>query len=281
MELFGIGDTRLTERDGDIKRYLSDVHRVLHNALLDNFIGLYLHGSLAMGAFLPSRSDIDIIATLDWPLSDMQREELRHAASKVPLPSIVSGLDLTLLTTKTARHPSEDASWEAAIQVRHVHASQQAQMRDRSDPFLFIDVAIVREYGVALAGPRADESFGPVAAGLITDACGENCRVWANRDVFHDPTSGVLNVCRAWRFLEEGDLVSKVEAGEWAKSRTDKGELVESAVTVGRGDASAILSHADVKEFCQGIARLFEERGFRKAIAAPDTVRSRAEGCPL
>lgn len=248
--------------DKEIERYLSDVHYVLHKMLRDNLVGLYLHGSLAMGAFLPTKSDIDIIATLNRPLSDVQREELRHVSSEVLLPSAASGLDLTLLTTEAARHPTEDSSWEAAIQVRRSHHSQQAQMRERADPFLFIDVAVVRKHGVTIAGPSADDSLGPVATRLIGDACAENCRVWASRDVFHDPASGVLNVCRAWQFLEEETLVSKVEAGEWAKCRTDKDALVETALASRRGDTSVILGHAEVKEFCQGVACLFEERGF-------------------
>lgn len=254
--------TRATNVVEDVERYLSDLHYVLHQVLRDNLTGLYLHGSLAMGAFVPAKSDIDVIATLNRPLNDVQSEELRHVSSEMLLPSAASGLDLTLLTTEVARHPAEDSLWEAPIQVRRDQSGQQAQMRERKDPFLFIDVAVVREHGVIIAGPGIDDSFGPVGTGLIMHACAENCRVWASRDVFHDPASGVLNVCRAWRFLAEEILVSKGEAGEWAKCRTGKGALVETALAASRGDTSMILGNAAVKAFCQRIARLFEDRGF-------------------
>lgn len=247
--------------DQDIARYLSDLDSSLRELLDENFVGLYLHGSLTMAAFQPTKSDIDVIVTVDWPLNDSMRDDLRNTVRSVPLPVAASALDLSLLSTDVARQLTEDSRWEVTIQVSRTSSGQEARERERSDPFLFVDVALLRQQGIALAGPSIQESFAPVAARLILRSCAENSRIWANRDTFHDPSGGVLNVCRAWRFLEEGSLGSKPEAGEWARSKLDDSALVDAALATRRGDTSQSLPDAEVKGFCQRVFRLFEARG--------------------
>ncbi len=247
--------------DQEIARYLSDVTGTVRQLLGENFVGSYLHGSLTMAAFQPTKSDIDVIVTVDWPLNDTMRDVLRNRVGSVPLPAAASGLDLSLLSTDVARQLTENSRWEVTIQVSRTWSGQDARERERADPFLFVDVALLRQHGIALAGPSIEESFGPVAPRLILKASAENCRIWADRDVFNDPASGILNVCRAWRYLEEGSLVSKPEAGEWARSKLEDSALVDAALAKRRGDTSQSLSDAEVKGFCQRIFRFFEVRG--------------------
>lgn len=247
--------------DEQIIRYLSDVNGGLGDLLGEHHVGSYLHGSLTMAAFQPTDSDIDVIVTVNCSLDDALRDDLLNMVGSLPLPVVAGGLDLGLLMTVAARHMTEDIRWEASIRVSRSLSGQQAHARERSDPFLFVDVAILRQSGIALAGPSVQESFGSVTPESILKACAENVSIWANRDVFHDPVSGVLSVCRAWRFLEERSLVSKPDAGEWARSKLDNCALVDAALAKRRGDISQSLPDAEVKDFCQHIFRLFEIRG--------------------
>ncbi|HSS68335.1 MAG TPA: aminoglycoside adenylyltransferase domain-containing protein, partial [Nocardioidaceae bacterium] len=41
----------------------------------------------------------------------------------------------------------------------------------------------------------------------------------------------VLNACRAWRFVADGAIVSKVSGGEWALSHLDDDEYERTIVT--------------------------------------------------
>ena len=43
--------------------------------LKENLVGIYLHGSLAMGCFNPQKSDIDLIIVVNEPLSDIVKKE--------------------------------------------------------------------------------------------------------------------------------------------------------------------------------------------------------------
>ena len=72
---------------------------------------------------------------------------------------------------------------------------------------------MAHERGWALVGPEAQAIFAPVPLSWLRAACLEDVRIWAGRDVFHDPVSGVLNACRAWRYMAEGALGTKSEGG--------------------------------------------------------------------
>ena len=92
----------------------------------------------------------------------------------------------------------------------------------------------------------------------MLSACIENVRLWAERDVFSDPASGVLNACRAGQYLEEGKLSSKPEGGQWALTRGGERDLIESALARYRGEESRFPSDAEVKRFFQGVLNQLE-----------------------
>lgn len=41
--------------------YLDKIKALFVEELSENLVGIYLHGSLAMGCFNPSRSDVDLV----------------------------------------------------------------------------------------------------------------------------------------------------------------------------------------------------------------------------
>jgi hypothetical protein len=44
------------------------------------------------------------------------------------------------------------------------------------------------------------------------------------------PSYQALNAARAWRFVETGEIVSKTEGGEWARSRMDDPAVIDFAL---------------------------------------------------
>jgi len=103
--------------DDDIVRFLLELNDSVRNLLDERFVGSYLHGSLTMAAFQPTEGDIDVIVTEDCSLKDTIRDDLRHTARSLLLPASASGLDLGVLSTDVALDMTEDACWEASIQV--------------------------------------------------------------------------------------------------------------------------------------------------------------------
>ncbi len=55
---------------------LDDLVQLFHDTLDDALLGVYLHGSLAMGCFNPQKSDIDLLAVGNEPLDNRQKMRL-------------------------------------------------------------------------------------------------------------------------------------------------------------------------------------------------------------
>jgi hypothetical protein len=83
-----------------------------------------------------------------------------------------------------------------------------------------LDLAILREHGLALVGPPAAEVVAPIPRpwllAALTDAL-----TWhtTNEPVLHQT---VLNATRAWRYAAEGVWSSKDAAAGWAQARTEE-----------------------------------------------------------
>ena len=78
-----------------INNVLSEWVRGVKRLLGENLIGLYLSGSLAYGDFVPERSDIDLQAVVQSPLTqdELRSAEERTKTSSVDVPSGQTGLN--------------------------------------------------------------------------------------------------------------------------------------------------------------------------------------------
>lgn len=248
------------QHDG-IARYLDRVIDYLRSLLRDQFVGFYVYGSLTTDAFMPGRSDIDVLGIVVRSMTDQLRTQVHDGIADLVLPPVIRGLDLSIACSATAWNAHEQACWELMLQVGRRENEQYTRDRERCDPRLPLDFALVRQQGAALVGPPIDEVAGPMPPGLVLGACAEDIRRWAARDVFVDGASGVLNTCRAWQYLEEGTLGSKVEGGQWALARGGDRDLIEAALARHRGEEHRLLPDAGIKRFCQAVLGRLEAAG--------------------
>ena len=61
----------LLETNSLINSFVKQTKKILE----ENLVGVYLHGSLAMGCFNPQKSDIDLIIVVNEPLTDSIKKE--------------------------------------------------------------------------------------------------------------------------------------------------------------------------------------------------------------
>jgi hypothetical protein len=73
----------------------------------------------------------------------------------------------------------------------------------------------------------------------------------------------VLTACRAWRFLDEDLLDSKVGAGEWARPKLPDPGLVDAALAAQRGLAPMPASAAEMAAADRFVATVLDR--FREA----------------
>jgi predicted nucleotidyltransferase len=73
----------------------------------ENFVGVYLHGSLAMGGFHPRQSDLDLLVVTAQPLSSEAKPQLgRHMPTASGAPQAVEVSVLSQKDLTPWKHPS-------------------------------------------------------------------------------------------------------------------------------------------------------------------------------
>jgi hypothetical protein len=255
-------------RPGELDAYPVAVAAGLTRVLGPALLGLYLHGSGALGGWSAERSDVDLLGVVARPLD---RRAKRVISARLHHPSLTcparAGLELSLVTAAVAADPPRRPPFELHLTTGpspQTHLGGPAA----ADPDLLLHFAVCRRAGVAVAGPDPAEVFTePPRAWLLEQAAAE--LRWAVR---HGSFAyRVLNACRAWRYLEDDVLSAKVEAGRWARLRlaasTEEvppaaAALVDAAVAAQLGHAPVPTATADLaaaNQFVAAVLERFEE----------------------
>ncbi len=216
--------------DPSAARYLEALTAEVAAVVGDRVVGVYAHGSLLLGGYLPERSDIDVLVIVEDRLSPEEQADLAGRLSEDALPCPAVGLEMSVVLRSVAAAPSARPAFELHVTTApqdrkvvdgHGHPGEldlvlHFAVCRRLDPDVFTEV------------PR------PLVLGQLADEL-----MWAGE---HNPTEyAVLNACRAWRYAVDGKLVSKVDGGRWAEARLEGPDLVR-AFLASRRDVIRIVA---------------------------------------
>lgn len=249
-----------------VRTAIDDLLHDLRATVGPNLLGLYLHGSLAIGCFNPARSDLDLLVlTGDTMLAGAKRAvvALLLERSGDPYPIEISFLRRSDLRpwqfpTPFDLHYSE--AWRARYEAglasgagRHWNGREREQ--EQVDPDLAAHITITQHRGVRLCGPPIEDAFPPVPrADYLASILGDYAS--ARDGIARRPVYGVLNLCRAYLYLLDGRIGSKEEAGDWAAHTlpADLRPMVERALTLYRGtDADGGFAPDDLEAFARHV----------------------------
>ncbi len=191
-------------------------------ALREDIIGLYLHGSLAMGCFNPERSDLDLLGVTRQPTPPETKHRLAELLlrfSKAPAPIEISFLSWDDLhpwrhPTPYDFHYSED--WRAKLE-QELSTGEWKNWRkpECGDDDLAAHLTITRERGIGLYGKPIPEVFPPVPAEHYAGSIIGDFH-WGRERIAQNPVYFVLNACRICAYLRDRRILSKDEGGMWA-----------------------------------------------------------------
>lgn len=234
-----------------VRRQIEHLLADWQTLLGDNLIGLYLHGSLAMGCFNPTHSDADLLAVTGRSITPHERKVLLQSlltVSNQPAPIEISSVNLGKIRpwrypTPYDLHYSE--TWrEKTCQELSGSDWQAWNPADQVDPDLAAHVAATRARGRTLWGLPAQQMLPEVPPLDLLDSIRSDL-AWARQRSRDLPVYAVLNHCRALAFVREGKILSKREGGEWALTALPQTDptLVQQALyhysnTVEGGDFS-------------------------------------------
>lgn len=202
-----------------ISTYLSDY---LGKAL----IGVYVHGSMALGRFLPARSDLDMLIVVDRPLAPEERYKLMIAflsLHKQPVAveaSVVLKSDLEAWTHPLPYQFHFSEHWRKRFQAMEAREDDTFwRFRGQAtDPDLACHVRLTKQSGITVHGPAASELLPDVPEEHFWDAIRRDAddHLKALGDL---ECGGILSLLRIWSYREEGVIYSKADAGRWAAER--------------------------------------------------------------
>jgi len=195
-----------------IMGFSRDVGRRLDRALGQNLIGLYLHGSATMGAFQYLRSDFDMLAVVERPLTKDEQRVVAELLMDPEMPCPGSGLELSIVTDASLDVESHSPPFELHLCTVPEARTFVDGHGHPGDPDLLIHYAVAREKGRAIIGPPPEEMFPLIPRSWVLEAMADELG-WALANA--TPGYAVLNAVRALRYAYTGDFVSKQEGAYW------------------------------------------------------------------
>ena len=219
--------------------------------LQQDFVGMYLYGSLSSGDFNPATSDIDFLVVTYSALAEAKIATLEAMHERV----WASGLTLTS-RLEGAYVPKDLIRRHDPDGVPCPTVNEGRFYLGRLGIDWIIQRHIVRECGVIVAGPDPKDLIDPVSPDDIRLAVHGILQEWWF-PMLDDPSwlrqygsnyhgFAVITMCRAMHALEHGTVASKPAAVRWAKEELgpEWHALIERAVASQAGDQSAFLDEA-------------------------------------
>lgn len=190
--------------------------------LADQLLGIYLHGSLALGSFNPRHSDLDllVITRARLPLTiKRQIAVFLLDCSRRPHPIEISFLAHGQLVPWRYPPPFDlhySEAWRARYTAELASGAWQSWSEaEPRDPDLAAHITVLNARGICLAGPPIAVMFPEVPAddyraSLAGDIADALDTIAAN------PVYAILNCCRTYAYLHDRQVRSKAEGGRWA-----------------------------------------------------------------
>lgn len=219
--------------------------------------GVYLHGSLAMGCFNPAKSDIDLSLVINGEMADRRKRQFMEKVVELNAHAPAKGLELSVVTEEVCRDFIYPTPFELHFSPTHLPWWQQdpegyIQRMKGTDPDLAAHFTIIRKYGIALKGPAVGEVFGPVPEEAYLDSIRLDVKS-AVEDVADNPVYVILNLCRVAAWVEEKQVLSKRQGGEWGLAHLPATyqPLIRNALDAYSSDGEMRPDTALAREFCR------------------------------
>lgn len=209
--------------DDDIREFVDAVVGVFRSGLGDNLVGVYLHGSLAMGSYHRPKSDVDILAVVRAGLDDESARSVGLMLAQVARTRPTTGnLECSVITSNPAAQVPDPMPFEIRYQTswhEDLLAGNIGNRQNWVDPDLPAHITTVTQRGVCLFGEPIAAVFAVIPWPRFMASVRDDFD-WIVTDghILETPVYGVLNICRVLRLLQDPERVvrSKAEGGEWA-----------------------------------------------------------------
>jgi len=206
----------------EINSVLTEWADGLKRRLGEKIVGLYLSGSLAYGDFVPERSDIDLQAVVQNPLTEdeLRSVEQLHRDVERRCPGWAGRIECSYVPLGLMRELTPPAKprpwWGFGTFYAEAPAGNE----------WIINHYLLSKHGITLAGADFNDLIPVIDIDSVRRASAKDLfQEWVPKvddDVWlsnsHYQSYLVLNLCRILHTVTQGEPGSKKVAGEWAKA---------------------------------------------------------------
>ena len=166
----------------------------------ENLVGVYLHGSMAMGCFTWATGDIDFLVVVDAPLARTEKEALVRVLLDMDADAPPKGFEMSVVLRRDCRPFLHPMPFELHFSNAHKTRAAEdlsAYCRDMhgTDPDLAAHVTVLQTRGERLYGPESGDVFSPVPRAAYVDSLMYDIAS-AGEDIADNPVYVTLNLCR-------------------------------------------------------------------------------------
>lgn len=229
--------------------YLDKVVDRLKAQLGVRLAGVFLFGSASYSAYEPGVSDLDVQAIVDEHLGWQEKSEIAKTLSQDELPCPAAKLEFVCYALQNINPESRDPRFELNLNTGPgLEDHLTLDPGEESSHWFLLDIAMGRETGKTLFGPKPGELFGPIPRLWVLEAILDSLN-WHQQHELTSPNS-VLNAARGWRYIETSQFGSKQAGAEWALQQPDCPPVVAQALEARRSgkelDQAEVMKLYDV-----------------------------------
>ena len=185
----------------------------------DNLIGIYLHGSAAMGCYNEKKSDIDLLVVVEETVPNNIKHRFMDMVIDLNTYAPPKGIELSIIKRAVCNPFVYPTPFELHFSVTHLewYKTNPLDYIDKmkgTDKDLAAHLTIIYHRGKCLYGSGIKDVFGVVSKEDYFDSIWSDIEN-AETEIMNNPTYMILNLCRVLAYKKEELILSKQEGGEW------------------------------------------------------------------
>lgn len=192
----------------------------------DNLLGIYLHGSAAMGCFHYKISDIDLLIVIKKDISDGIKRQYMDMVIELNKQAPAKGIELSMVRECVCNPFVYPTPFELHFSIAHINwyqTSPEVYIKEMkgTDKDLAAHFTIIYHRGKTLYGKGIKEVFSEVRVADYFDSIWNDIK-GAKEEIANNPTYMILNLCRVLAYKKDHLILSKLEGGGWGLANIPK-----------------------------------------------------------
>ena len=212
-------DSELHSYKSLLETFVAESNRILDK----NLVGIYLHGSAAMGCFNPNKSDLDLIVIVKHEPSNADKRSFMDMVVALNQHAPAKGIEMSMVRECFCNPFIYPTPYELHFSMMHLDWYQSnpddyVEKMCGTDVDLAAHFTVIYHRGITLWGKEISDVFAQVPREDYLDSILSDVRD-ATDSMMDNPVYFTLNLCRVLAYKQDGLVLSKREGGEWGLDR--------------------------------------------------------------